>query len=289
MGRRGLTRSGATLLVIAGLSAGLVACGDDEESGGDKQQTLAVSITGEGKAAKLTGIKDVEGGVVTIDFTNQGKVPADFQLVRVDGNQTVDDVLKITNSDSEGTPIPTWLHGAGGSGGIKPGQTTQSSQVLPEGKYYALASPEGEDENAKPSTVAFEVSGGGEGELAATDATITALEYNFQTSGLKTGKNTITFDNTGKELHHVIAAPILPGKTLEDVKKFASSDGPPSGPPPIDFDNGFSTAVIDGGVKQVTQLDLKKPGKYALLCFIQDRAGGPPHVAKGMLAETTVR
>jgi hypothetical protein len=35
--------------------------------------------------------------------------------------------------------------------------------------------------------------------------------------------------------------------------------------------------------------DLEKPGKYALLCFVSDRKGGPPHVAQGMLAEITVR
>jgi hypothetical protein len=28
---------------------------------------------------------------------------------------------------------------------------------------------------------------------------------------------------------------------------------------------------------------------YALLCFASDRKGGPPHVVKGMLAETRVR
>lgn len=49
------------------------------------------------------------------------------------------------------------------------------------------------------------------------------------------------------------------------------------------------TTVLDGGAKQVTQLELAKPGKYALLCFIQDRAGGPPHIAKGMIAEVDVR
>ncbi len=34
---------------------------------------------------------------------------------------------------------------------------------------------------------------------------------------------------------------------------------------------------------------LQAPGKYSLVCFIEDRKGGPPHVAKGMVGETTVR
>jgi hypothetical protein len=31
----------------------------------------------------------------------------------------------------------------------------------------------------------------------------------------------------------------------------------------------------------VIDLDVKKPGRYAVMCFIQDRRGGPAHVMKG--------
>ncbi len=37
----------------------------------------------------------------------------------------------------------------------------------------------------------------------------------------------------------------------------------------------------------MTDLELKK-GKYALICFIQDRKGGAPHIAKGMINELVV-
>lgn len=59
--------------------------------------------------------------------------------------------------------------------------------------------------------------------------------------------------------------------------------------PPLDFENTVYTARIEGGARQITELDLDKPGKYALLCFVSDRKGGPPHVAQGMIAEVTVR
>ncbi len=42
-------------------------------------------------------------------------------------------------------------------------------------------------------------------------------------------------------------------------------------------------------VEQVTDIELKQPGKYALICFIQDRKGGPPHVMKGMIKEVEVQ
>lgn len=56
----------------------------------------------------------------------------------------------------------------------------------------------------------------------------------------------------------------------------------------LDFEHTSYTARIDGGTKQITELEFDKPGKYALLCFVSDRKGGPPHVARGMIAEATV-
>ena len=39
---------------------------------------------------------------------------------------------------------------------------------------------------------------------------------------------------------------------------------------------------------QVTKIKLQK-GKYAFMCFIPDRKGGPLHAAKGMVVETEIR
>jgi plastocyanin len=127
----------------------------------------------------------------------------------------------------------------------------------------------------------------GDGELPEAAATIEAYEYGFRVSGLTVGKNTIEFSNTGKEPHHVIAAPYLPGATLAAVRRAFRREG--GGEPPLDFENVVNSARIDGGEKQITELDLDEPGKYALLCFVSDREGGPPHVALGMVAEATVR
>ena len=59
------------------------------------------------------------------------------------------------------------------------------------------------------------------------------------------------------------------------------------GEPPLEETNAEETAVIDSGEAQLTEVDLKS-GSYALLCFIPDRAGGPPHAAKGMISGATV-
>ncbi len=160
------------------------------------------------------------------------------------------------------------------------------------GNYIVYDAPfQNEGQGLKFGFASFKVEGESDsdgGELPKAAAKIEAYEYGFKVSGLTVGKNTIEFSNTGSEPHHVIAVPYRPGATLAEVRKaFMQEQG--SAEPPLDFEHTFYTARIDGGTRQITELDLDKPGKYALLCFVSDRKGGPPHVALGMIAETTVR
>jgi hypothetical protein len=291
---------GRTLRRVAALGLGVAmlgvaGCGgDDEESGGDAQTqaaeptTAAFTISGTPTAPKLAGPSEVKAGLVTITTKNDLSSGADMQLVRVAGDKTAADVLKITNSDTEGQPIPAWLEGGAGTGQTKAGGTGKATQVLEPGRYFAIASGDTEGEG-KPATLEINVTGeAAEGELPAADGSIAASEYAFAAQGLTAGTNPVRFVNNGKELHHVIAFPLAQGKTLEDAKKAFMEEGEPSGPPPVDFENAVGTAVIDGGEEQVVDLNLKS-GKYVLVSFITDRKGGPPHVAKGMISEAEVQ
>jgi len=287
-------RTVATCVVALGAGVAIAACGDDDsDSKSDKPESISIGVTQEGKGKfGLTAPKSVKAGLVEISLkAPPGKVSHDVQLVKVEGNHSVEEVLAFIAK--EGAPTPKWLFAAGGVGQTKGGETGSATQELGPGKYYILDTGEPEGENVKSyaeqgATATLEVTGeSSKAELPTSDAKITAKDYTFTTSGLKAGKNTIQFDNAGKELHHAIAFPYKKGTTLAAVKKAFTSDGPPSGPPPVDFENVSSTAVLEGGTKQVTQLDLKS-GKYALVCFVSDRRGGPPHVAKGMIVETNV-
>ena len=74
------------------------------------------------------------------------------------------------------------------------------------------------------------------------------------------------------------------------MKKFVSEEGEgaPSGPPPTTR-AAHSLGRHRRRGEQVTDIELKQPGTYALICFIQDRKGGPPHVMKGMIKEVEVQ
>ena len=271
--------------------AGFAGCGGGGESA-SAPRVLNVSIT-EPSANRVafTAPASVQAGAVRMRFTNRGRQPHDATLLRLDDGHTVAEALRVI--EKEGGPIPDWLHAVGGVATVRPGQTGTSVQNLAPGRYQLIDLESGDAENAptgaaRGGIATVQVTGeAGEAELPATTAEIAAYEYGFRTQGLKAGTNNVLFDNIGAQPHHAVAAPILPGRSLAEVRTFAVSENAP-GPPPIDFERTVSTAVLDGRTKQVVQLDLER-GRYAMLCFIQDRAGGPPHVVKGMIAEVTVR
>lgn len=277
------------------------ACGSDDDedsSSGDsasssKPAAFAITTSESGKKISIDAPEEVEAGLIEITLENTGKGLHDAQLVRVDGDHSAEEVISEVIDSGEGAPTPEWAFAGGGVATTPPGQTGRTTQVFEPGTYYLVdtESSGGEGEGAsnakRGGIVKFEVTGEASGDLPDTEATIVANEYSFEATGLKAGKNEVTFENAGKELHHTIAVPLNKGATLADATKAFGSEEEPAGPPPVDFENLAATTVLEGGLSQVTELDLKK-GKYVLVCFISDRAGGPPHVAKGMISEATV-
>jgi plastocyanin len=277
--------------LLAAAAASLAGCGG---SVGNKQAAAAtltklpITATEAGKQLRLTVPKSVSAGLVTVELTNAGKAFHEAQLIRLAPGYTPEDAMKVIAA--EGSPSPGWIHVAGGTGPAPPGGKRSATQRLRPGNYIVYDAPfQNEGSGLKFGLASFKVEGvaSSAGVLPKAVAKIEAYEYGFRTSGLTVGKNTIEFSNTGTEPHHVIAVPYKPGATLAEVRKAFRRTG--GAEPPLDFSNVAYTARIDGGTKQITELDLAKPGKYALLCFVSDRKGGPPHVAQGMVAEITVR
>jgi len=272
---------------LAVASAGVLAlaaagCGSDDEEKSESQaakpRTVKIDISGSAKKPKLTVPASVEGGLVTIQVTNNAKGKHGAQLIAVDGDHTPEEALKAGNAWGQGgKPLPPWLKTVGGVGAVEPGQTGSVTQSLPAGDYVVF-------DLDTDSKAPLKVSGGGASGEPSAPSTITAHEYNFKSSGLKAGKQKVLFDNAGKEPHFIAGVRMNPGATIDEVRKFFQTE---KGQPPISEEGGFDTAVTDGGNKQTVEVNLEK-GKYALLCFVPDRKGGPPHAVKGMISEAVV-
>jgi len=269
-------RSVAVLTSLV-LSFSIVACGDDDDSGSDGSEPAVASF--EFSGTEMTGPSSVEAGAVQVEFTNSTGDDAGVTLIRVDGDHSAEEARKAGQAWGDGgKPLPEWITFEGGSGSVHPGESFTAVQELSAGNYLGI------DIDSNNFTE-FEVTGDGDGELPSTDGQIDAVEYRFDSSGLKAGNQQVTFTNKGKEPHFALAAPIKPGHTIEEVRKAVKSDSGPSAP--IIESKTVSTGILDGGRSQVVDLELQK-GDYALVCFVGDREGGPPHAFKGMISEAVV-
>jgi hypothetical protein len=267
-----------------------VGCGGSGDGDGDEAKSLSIEASEPAKDSyRFEAPQSVEAGLVDIEFKNSGKLEHEAQLIRIEGNHTTDQALKAFDKVLQGGAAPDWFRGTGGVGTTAPGGTETVTQRLEPGSYVFLDSGEPEGRNVEPhyrqgAVSELEVTGEvSDASLPETDATVTATEYSFSSSGLKAGKNKFRFRNVGGQWHHLIVAGITPGSTIDDVKRLIESEKGP----PLAKENAVEAAVLDGGNEQLAEVDLE-PGRYALLCFIPDRAGGPPHVAKGMISEATI-
>lgn len=268
----------------AAVVAALAACGgDDAEKSpgklvaeGSRLSRLDVSVTESRPGRPRYAAPDtVRGGLVEIRFRNAGRSPRKAQLWRVEGGHTVGEALRV------GRRLPPWLTWAGGVGLTQPGRIGVAVQRLPRGRYY-LTGLRDQRRGVAPLGV---TAAGTSGRAAKAAGRITALDYGYKVSGLEAGAATVEFLNAGGEPHHAFFAPLQEGRTIAEARAFFA--GKLQGPPPVDPEGTRESVVLEGGQRQVTRLNLES-GRYALLCVVRDRDGGPPHTEKGMITEVKV-
>lgn len=268
----------AFLLLTACLPLSLAACGDDDDEGSDAPQAFEVEANDGG----VTAPESADAGALEIRFSNTGKKDHGAQVIKIGDGHTAAEVLEAGEAWGEAgkKPLPEWVTFHGGVASMKPGESGTAVVDLDPGEYAVFDI----ESDADDAYAEFTVEGDGGEELAETDGTVEAREYSFTGAGLTAGRGQVTFDNAGEEPHHLVAAPIKPGKTIGDVRTFIKTE---KGAPPFDEEKTFDTAILSGGTSAVIDVDLQS-GDYALLCFIPDRAGGPPHAVKGMISAASV-
>ncbi len=278
-------RSGAAAVALAVLIGGsLAGCSDDAEP-----VTLAVEASSpEAGRYAFDMPEEMDGGVVELTLTNVDEEPHELGMIRLPDGLTADDFKAVLSSD--GGPIPDDLEGAG-IGTIAPGQTLSATQELEPGTWVYFCSFGDEVSHYDAGmygTVEVKGTKGG-GDLPEAAGSITTDGYDFVIEGLTAGTNEVAFTNGGPEqYHHALLAPLADGASVDDVTAFFASEGEPEGPPPLDFEKSVSTAVLAPGQEQVIDLTLDA-GEYVVLCFLNDKGGGPPHaIGNGMITSVTV-
>ena len=305
-------------VLVAALALVAGACGSDDDDEGTTADTSggarAESIVVTGDEYSFGVDEEIEGGFVEVEYKNEGKLVHEAAFIKVEGDKSQDEVIKAVKAAAteDGAPIEPFIgvYLAGGLADLDGGETATSSLSLPAGDYYLVCALtdadslsdeelEARGEDAPPEPTHMEqgmiekvtVTGPDTVTLPEADATVAAKEYTFDIDGLKAGKQEVLFRNDGAELHMAAVMEFAEGvdeaEAEEALAAFAGppTDEPPSGPEPEEA--GFSGIFNpDGG--GLFELDAKSGRVYAFVCFIQDRAGGPPHVAKGMSKLVTI-
>ena len=270
-----MVRAGAPLTVVVALAS--IGCGKDESP--EVTRTLRVSVDELSRdRARYSAPRSVSAGLVRITLVNKGREPHKAQLVRIQGDHSIAEARRARR------PFPRWLYTEGGVGITEPGETDSVVQRLDPGNYY-ITGNYGEKGRVAPLRVVGEKSSA---ELPSASGSIVMNEYSFTASGLKAGTSSVTLANDGFEPHHAVVAPVQRGGSVTRLRRFLRGEGPIPVGKIVDLDAAAETSVIERGQKQNVRLRLR-PGKYALLCFVPDRKGGPAHVVKGMVDEVTVR
>ena len=281
MNRWGRSRTLAAVLAIG--AVGLVACGDgnvgearpfDVEFREPEPDRLVVSLP-----------SSVGAGLVSFRIRNATVGPHDAQLIRVTGDRGPEDVIRLFRSASQTNfRVPTWVRGGGGVLDIDPGQTVTLRQRLDEGNWYLVDSRALDRGGVVPFIVG---SGGSAAELPSATSRIRARDFTFEPRALRPGKHRVRFENRGRQMHEMVAMPLQAGKTLDDAKAYLANPTGPATDAPVLLSNRVRLPLLDRGEALVTELSFSR-GTWVLACLLGDRAGGPSHAARGMVAEVKI-
>lgn len=294
------------LAALALLTTMVAACGNDDDA--TTTTTEADGGSAEGQAIEITAVDyafegapdELDAGVVALTFDNQGKVDHEAAFVSI-GDTPLDQFLEDFPPVLEGGPFPEYAEHVAVPVEIPGGESADVSFILAEGTYALFCSLTGDADAPPPAEgeegvegaphytegMAQTVTVGPAGEvteLPDADGSITAKDYTFEPE-VEAGDTTINFLNDGPDQVHFASVSVFPEGT--DVAtaeaSFAGLLASEEGAPPPEGtiepeDIGFSGVFSAGLGSQFSLPGGFESGRtYLLACFIQDRAGGPPH------------
>lgn len=250
------------------------------EAAGEEMTSLDLTLTAEG----LEGVpEEFAGGAVEVDFTVDTEDEfASVDFTRVDEGTTAEQFAEEFVVVFDGGPMPEYVRSNAGVEGAA-GETATSTLLLEPGSYVVWYESESTENQINGTLV--EVTEGSVTELPETDGEIVARDYGFDVD--VSGPGTFTFRNEGPDqLHHAVIVDFGTNSlevAQQAIKPLLTSEE--DAPPPsiegldmeqVDFDFGGS-AVFGPDAAGTFEADFVEGNTYGVVCFISDRAGGPPH------------
>ncbi len=199
-----------------------------------------------------------------------------------------------TTTASTTTTTAATDEGAAGSGEPVGTLTAVAAEDEPEVEEPLAEEPEEEQEEGgeEPSSVAIQTqaltvtAGADAAELPEADGEIVATDYEFDVTF--DGAGTINFRNDGpQQFHHAVVMDFGtndPAAVEEAFPAILASEGEGTPEPDtgdvdlseVDFEFAGSGVFGPDGAAGTFEADITEGNTYVVVCFIQDRTGGPP-------------
>jgi hypothetical protein len=194
----------------------IAACGGDDD---DSSAPEPVSV--DGKEYAFVMPDKIDGGFVTMDFTNSGEELHEYGLARLDEGVSEADVDKAIASGEE----PKGLEDIGGVPVLSPGTEVSVARDLEPGRYVFvcfLPDPKGRPHVALGMKKVFTVEGDQDAEPPDVDGVIEAKQKNFEVPPIEAGEQTIELRNSASKPREFSLAGLRPGHTIQEASNFVA-------------------------------------------------------------------
>jgi plastocyanin len=324
-----MNKSRFLVALLAVVSLVGVGCnGDDDDDAADEATTTAAEEA-EGAPESVTIVADdfeftetpdeLTAGVIELTLDNQGEVAHEVALAEI-GDTSIDQFVSDFPGITEGGPFPDYLDAVAAPIEVDAGASGDVTFTITEGDYALFcaltgavaedgtttSAAEGEEAEEPEGPPHLELgmvqaitvaAGEADPALPEADGTITAVDYDFEVD-IEAGDAIVNFVNEGPEQVHFAGVSVFPEGTDAAAAEqafaqllAAEEDAPPPEGVPLPEDVGFS-GIFSAGLGSSFELftgEFEAGRTYLLACFIQDRAGGPPHaIGNNMYTAFTV-
>lgn len=271
-------------------------------------QTMpAVSISASERGYQ--GPASMTSGFTRLNFTNNASRPIDMQLFKLKSGVTTDAFRRVLSTFALGMQEhgPEYVKRElalfnaaelyGGVSGLGP-KISNSVLVNLDPGTYIISTVETTEDPKNPQAFAdtgfFQVftvvKGNNTAKPPAPAYLVQLADFALALPPMQVAAGSSSWEvrNDGQQPHFMLVAPLMPGKTPEDVMKFMAAGEQAQGAPPVNFEASQATGALSPGKSNFVTFNLK-PGTYFTACFITDLTSHKPHAELGMVRFFTVR